>query len=73
MGSVIATAGGDAGVDMQSMVAGTTTGDDTAVVARVRVGMIAEMILSVCVVVSKFVVVMNAQLGITGMEMEWAG
>ena len=66
MGSAIMTAGGDAGVDMRSMVVGTTMGDDVVVVARVQVGMIVEMIPSACVAV-------NARLGITRTEMERAG
>ena len=35
MGSAIATAGGDAGADMRSMVVGTATGDGVAAVAGV--------------------------------------
>ena len=40
------TARGNAGVDLRLMVVGTATGDDAAAVAKVRVGLIAEMILS---------------------------
>ena len=72
-GSVIATAGGDAGVDMRSMVAGTTTGDGAMAVVGVRVGLIAEMILSACAVASEFSALVNVWLGIAGMETEWVG
>ena len=47
MESAIATAGGDAGADMQSTVAGTTTKDNVVAVAKVQVGPIAETIPSV--------------------------
>ena len=47
-GSAIMTIGGDAGVDTQSMVAGTNTRDNAAAVAGVEVHTIAEGILSVC-------------------------
>ena len=69
----IITARGDARADMRSMVAGTATGDNAVVVAKARVGLIVEMISSVCAAVSKFAMVANARLGIAGMEMEWAG
>ena len=54
-------------------MAGTTTRDDAAAVAKVRVGLIAETILSACAVVSEFVVLANAQLRIAGMETERVG
>ena len=69
----IATGGGDAEADMCLTVAGTATGDEAAVVAKVRVGPIAEMIPSACVVASKSVVPANPQLGIGGTEMERVG
>ena len=69
----IATARGDAGVDLRSMVAGTATRGDVAVVAKVRVGMIAEMILSACVVASEFMAPANARLGIARTETERVG
>ena len=55
------------------MVAGTATEVDAAGVARLQVGPIAETILSVCVVASKFAVVANAGLGIARTEMERVG
>ena len=69
-GSAIVTAGGDAKADMRSMVAGTDGRDDAAAVAGVEVCTIVERIPSVCVAVSEFLVLANAQLGIirTGME-----
>ena len=70
---VIATAGGDAGVDLRSMVAGTATGDEPAAVAKVRVGPIAEMIPSACAAVSESAVPTNARLRIGGMETERVG
>ena len=66
MRCVIVTAGGDAGVDLQLMVVGTMTRDNVAVVAKVRVGSIAEMTPSECAAA-------NARLGITGAEMERVG
>ena len=47
------------------MVAGTATGDDAAAVAKVRVGLIAEMVPSAWAV--------NARLGIGGVETEQVG
>ena len=70
---VIATGGGDAGADLQSMVAGTATKVDVAAVVRLRVGPIAEMIPLACAAVSKFAAPANAWLGITGMETEQVG
>ena len=69
----ITTGGGDVGADLRSMVAGTTTGDDAASVAKVRVGLIAEMIPSACAVVSEFAALTNARLRIAGVETEWVG
>ena len=69
----IVTGGGDAGSDLRSVVAGTVTGDNVAAVAKVRVGSIAEMIPSACVVASKSVAPANPQLGIGGTEMEQVG
>ena len=40
------TARGNAGVDLRSMVVGTATRDDAVAVAKVQVGLIAEMIPS---------------------------
>ena len=62
----IATGRGDAGVDLRLTVAGTVAGDDAAAVAKVRLGLIAEMIPLVCAVA-------NAQLGIARAETEWVG
>ena len=56
MGSAIATTGGDAEADMQSMVAGMDTRDDAVAVAWTEVHTIAETILSACAVA------VNAQL-----------
>ena len=53
MGSVITTARDDVGVDMRSMVVGTATGDDAAVVAWTEVHTIVEMIPSVCIAASE--------------------
>ena len=72
-GSVITTTGGDVGADLRLMAVGPATGDGVAVVAEVRVGTIAETILSVCTAVSKFVVAANAGLGIARPEMEQVG
>ena len=69
----IATARGDAGADLRLMVACTATGDEAVVVAKVRGGTIAEMILSACMGASKFAAPTNARLRIAGMEMEWVG
>ena len=69
----IATGGGDAGADLRSMVAGTVTGGDVAAVAKVRVGPIAEMLLSACAVASEFAAPTNVQLGIAGLETERVG
>ena len=69
----IATGGGDVGADLRSMVAGTATGDNVAVVAKVRVGPIMEIIPSACASVSDFVAPANACLGITGTETERVG
>ena len=60
------TGGGDAGADLRSTVAGTTTGDDVASVTKVRIGPIAETIPLACVVA-------NARLGIAGVETERVG
>ena len=67
---VIVTTGGDAGVDLQSTVVGTVTGDAAAVVTVVRVGLIAETTPSACAVVSECAGVASAWLGIGGMETE---
>ena len=61
----IATGRGDAGADLRSTVAGTVTGDDAAVVAKVWVGSIAEMVPSAWAA--------NARLGIGRTEMERVG
>ena len=55
------------------MVVGTVTGDNVAVVAKVQVGPIAEMILPECAAVSEFAAPANAWLRITRMEMEQVG
>ena len=67
VGCTIVTGGGDAGADLQSTVAGTATRDDAVSVAKVRVGPIAEMILSACAAAA------NARLGIAGAEMAQLG
>ena len=69
----IATGGGDAGADLRSMVAGTTPGDDAAAVAKVRIGLIAEMVPSAWVAASKCAGVANARFRIGGMETERVG
>ena len=66
---VIVTGGGDAGADLRSTVAGTTTGNGAVAVTVVRVGLIAETIPSV----SDFAPPANVQLGIAGTEMERVG
>ena len=73
MRCVIASGGGDVGVDLRLTVAGTTTGDDVASVAKVRVGLIVEMIPSACAVASEFMGVANARLRIGRMETEQVG
>ena len=55
------------------MVAGTATGDDVAAVTKVRVGPIAEMVLSAWVAASDFAAAVNVQLRSARMEMEWVG
>ena len=52
--------------DLQSVVAGTVTGDNVAAVAKVRVGPIAETIPLACAAA-------NARLGIAGAETERVG
>ena len=69
----IVTAGGDAGADLRSMLAGTATRDGAVPVMVVRVGLIAETILSVCAVASEFVAPANVQLRIAGTETERVG
>ena len=71
--SAIATGGGDAGADLRLVVAGTVTRDNVAVVAKVLVGPIAEMIPPECVAASEFVAPANARLRIAGPEMERVG
>ena len=61
------TGGGDAGVDLRLMVAGTTTEVDAVAVARLRVGPIAETIPLACAAPT------NAQLGSARTEMERVG
>ena len=61
------------GADMQLTVVGTATGDDAVAVAKARVGLIAEMILSACVAVSEFVAPTNVWLRIAGTETERVG
>ena len=73
MRCAIMTARGDAGVDLRSTVAGTTTKVEVAVVAKVQVGPIAEMILSACATASKFMAPANARLRIAEMETEQVG
>ena len=70
---VIVTGGGDAGADLRSTVAGTMTGDNVAVVAKVRVGSIAEMIPPECAAASEFTAPTNVRLRIARMEMEQVG
>ena len=60
----------NAGAEMGSIVAGTNTRTDTVATAGVEVCTIVDRILSVCVVVSGFLVLANVQLGIVGMAME---
>ena len=62
----IATGRGDVGADLRSTVAGTATGDDVALVAKVRIGPIAETIPLACAAA-------NAWLGIAGVATEWVG
>ena len=69
----IATGGGDAGADLRSTVVGTVMGDNVAMVARVRVGPIAEMIPPECAAASEFTVPANARLGIARTETERVG
>ena len=70
---MITTGGGDAGADLRSTVAGTATEDNVAVVAKVRVGPIAEMIPPECAAASEFAAPANAWLRITRPETEWVG
>ena len=67
---VIVTAGGDAGVDLQSTVVGTVTRDAAVAVMVVRVGLIAETTPSACAAVSECAGAASAWLGISGMETE---
>ena len=69
----IVTAGGDVGADLRSTVAGTATRDDVAAVAKVQVGPIAEMVLSVWAAASKCAGAVNARFGISGTETERVG
>ena len=69
----IATGGGDAGADLQLTVPGTATKDDAAVVAKVRVGPIAEMVPSAWAGASECAGAANARLGIGGTETERVG
>ena len=62
----IASGGGDAGADLRSTVAGTATGDNAALVARVRIGPIAETMPLACTAA-------NARLRIAGAETERVG
>ena len=58
-GSTMVGTAADAGAEMGSMVAGTDTGDDVVVAARVEVCMILERIPSVCAAASEFSVLAN--------------
>ena len=69
----ITTAGSNAVADLRSTVVGTATGDDAAAVAKVGVGPIAEMVLSVWAAASNSMVPANARLGIGGTETERVG
>ena len=60
----------NAGAEMGSIVAGTNTRTDMVATAGVEVCTIVDRILSVCVVVSGFLVLANVQLGIVGTAME---
>ena len=69
----IVTGGGDAGVDLRSVVVGTVTGDNVAAVAKVRVGSIAEMIPLECAAASEFAAAANAGLRSARTETEQVG
>ena len=62
----IATGGGDAGADLRSTVAGTATGDNAALVVKIRIGPIAETMPLACAAA-------NAWLGIGRTETEQVG
>ena len=66
MRCVIAIGGGDVGADLQLVVAGTATEVDAMVVAKLRVGPIAEIIPLACTAV-------NAWLRIAGVETKQVG
>ena len=69
----ITSGGGDAGVDLRLVVAGTVTGDNVAAVAKVQAGSIAEMIPPECVAASEFAAAANAGLGSARTETERVG